>query len=152
MDDRFTTGLISGALASIVQIIYGLITKAIGLTDRTFTDFARIYIMYKDYHGVIPFLIGVFTQIILCALIGIVFAFLIEKTSSKYLYIKGLGAGSTFWLLFGMSGTMYRLPLFFELPPKPALVTFIGALIYGLLLAYFLNLIEKKQISSNYIK
>jgi hypothetical protein len=144
MRDRFTAGLISGMSASLVQIIYGLIIKAIGLTDRTFTDFARIYIMYKTYHGVVPFLIGFFTQIILCALVGVGFAFLIEKTSSKYLYIKGLGTGAIIWLFFGMSGTMFRLPLFFKLPPIPALITFIGALIYGFFLAYFFKLVETK--------
>ncbi|NLW47873.1 MAG: hypothetical protein GXY86_11125 [Firmicutes bacterium] len=99
--------------------------------------------MYKEYHGVIPFLIGVFTQIILGSLLGIFFSFLIERASSKYLYIKGITVGSIAWIIFGISGTMFKLPLFFELPPNPAVVTFVGALIYGFFIAYFLNLLIK---------
>ena len=33
--------MIAGASASVVQIIYGQIMKTTGLTDRTFTDFAK---------------------------------------------------------------------------------------------------------------
>jgi hypothetical protein len=143
--DRGIAGFIAGASASIVQIIYGHIMKIIGLTDRTFTDFARIFIMYKEYPGVASFFIGFITQIILGSILGTVFAFYIKKNHSNYLYLKGVSIGTLAWLLFGISGTVAKLPLFYKLPPKPAIVTFVGALIYGIALAYFLNLLEKKS-------
>lgn len=137
--------MIAGASASVVQIIYGQIMKTSGLTDRTFTDFAKIFIMYNKYPGIVSLIIGVITQIILGSLLGMGFAFYIRKTNSNYLYLKGLSSGGLAWLFFGISGTVYKLPLFFKLPPKPAIIIFIGALIYGFFLAYFLNLLEKKS-------
>jgi hypothetical protein len=143
--DRGTAGMIAGASASVIQIIYGQIMKTTGLTDRTFTDFAKIFIMYNKYSGILSLIIGVITQIILGSLLGTGFAFFIKKTSNNYLYLKGLSSGGLAWLFFGISGTVYKLPLFFKLPPQQAIIIFIGALIYGFFLAYFLNLLEKKS-------
>ena len=75
---------------------------------------------------------------------GVVFVYLIKKTSSTYLYLKGIGLGITIWFFSLGIGTLYRIPLFTDIPPIPALTTFVGALIWGLVTAFSLIMIEKK--------
>lgn len=142
MQDRLIAGAIAGSIGSFLQILYGLATKTIGLTDRTFTDFAKIFMMFKNYSGALAFITGFIVQILIGAILGIVFGYLIKITSNRYFFVKGLGLGAVFWLTFGVAGTVFELPLFKNIPPNAALVTLVGSLIYGWTTAYVLKYLE----------
>lgn len=144
MKDRLVAGALAGAVAALVQDAYGLTVKALGITDRIFTDFAAVMIMFKPEKGALGFLVGLIAHVIVGIIFGIVFAYIILKTSSNYFLLKGLCYGLILWFLLLGLGTMWRLPLFTVVPPKPALVIFVGALLYGLVTAYILKLLDQR--------
>lgn len=137
-------GVISGMIGSLVQILYGFVTVGLKITDRTFEDFAKIFIMYHNQKGFLSFMVGFLAQIGLGGILGILFAYLIQKIYTDFYYFKGLGYGFVIWLFLGIAGTVFRLPLFHEIPPGPALVTLVGALIYGWVNAFCLRWIDRR--------
>ncbi len=142
--DRLVAGGLAGAIGAFVQSVYGTITKAIGITDRTFYDFAAIIVAFKEYPGVLGFIVGIIAHLIVGVMLGIIFAYIIMLTSNRYLYIKGLVYGAVTWFLLLGFGTIYKMPMFKDIPPTAALSTFVGSLIYGTVTAYTLKLLEKR--------
>ncbi|HBT16295.1 MAG TPA: hypothetical protein DEB05_05005 [Firmicutes bacterium] len=144
MRDRLTAGAIAGFVGGVAQDIFGIVAKALKLTDRGFVDFAERFMLYKNYPGVLAFLIGFIAQALIGAVIGVIFAYLIKFTSSRFYYFKGVGLGLFFWLTLGLAGTAYRLPLFKEVPPAASLMTLIGAILFGVVTAYLFKLLTVK--------
>lgn len=101
-------------------------------------------ITFKPYSGFTAFLVGIISHTIVGTIFGVIFAYIILITSSRYNLIKGLGFGAVLWFLLSGFGTIFRLPLFKNIPPGDAISTFVGALIYGILTAYGLMLLDKR--------
>jgi len=144
MSDRFIVGVIAGAVGSILQAVYGYTGKSLGYTDRTFCDFGKAFIMFLPYKGLFADFVGLLSHVGNGIFFGIVFAYLILWTSSKYCLLKGAIYGMTLWHLFFGIGTAFKMPMFHQIPPQSAFFTLIGSLIYGLVTAYTLSLLEKK--------
>jgi hypothetical protein len=96
MQDRGSAGAVSGMAAAVIQIVYGFIVKGLGLTDRSFTEFAKVFLMYRNYSGIAAFIVGFITQVLIGAVLGMVFASFIEGISKRFYYLKGLGFGAVF--------------------------------------------------------
>ncbi|WP_088186089.1 hypothetical protein [Desulfosporosinus sp. FKA] len=145
--DRFIAGGIAGLVASVTCDIVGIIYKSLGWTDRTFNDYATIILTYQVYsnEGVFGLILSIISHVAVCIILGVIFAYLIKFTSSNYLYIKGLGYSLVIWLLLNTFGTLLNLPLFRKMPLNAAYATLSTALIYGLMVALTLRLIDKKM-------
>jgi len=50
--------------------------------------------------------------------------------------------GLAIWFFSLAIGTLFKLPLFTEIPPGPALTMFVGALLWGAVTAFSLKLLE----------
>ncbi len=141
-------GLVAGGLAGIIgaalQQAYGLIAKAIVITDRAFIDFAEILVLSRIFTGPLAFIVSSIAHLIVGLFLGVIFAYVIKLTSSNYYLLKGLGYGIVWWMLLMGFGTIFRLPVFSPIPPAPALSTLVGAAIYGLTTAYTLGILDKK--------
>ncbi len=144
MKDRLIAGGFAGAVAGLIQNLYGNLVKFLGVSDRAFADFALVMITFKPYSGFAAFLVGIISHTIVGTIFGVIFAYIILITSSRYNLIKGLGFGAVLWFLLSGFGTIFRLPLFKNIPPGDAISTFVGALIYGILTAYGLMLLDKR--------
>lgn len=144
--DRLVAGMIAGSVGSIVTIIMGLIWKSLGLADRAFYDFSTTLFGKSTYadKGFPGFLMGVITQVAVCVIFGIIFAYIIKATSNRYLYIKGLGFGFIIWMLLSSFGTIYNIPLFADIPLNVAYTTLTTALTYGFIMAWTLKIIDSK--------
>ncbi len=142
--DRLVAGGLAGAVAAFVQYVSCTIAKATGITDRTFKDFAAVIVTFKDYPGILGFIVGFIAHLIVGVMLGIIFVYIIMLTSNRYLYIKGLGYGAVCWFLLSGLGTIFKLPMLKDIPPFAALSTLMGSLIYGAVIAYTLKLLEKK--------
>ncbi len=143
-EDRLVAGFISGTIAALIQNIYALIIKALGWTDRAFSDFAGVLIMFKSYPGPLAFIIGVIAHLTFGGTLGYFFALLVKNTSSKYFLLKVIIWGPFLWFAILGIGAIFRLPLFTVIPPVPALTTLIGASIYSFSNGYILRYLEKK--------
>ncbi|MDT3700099.1 MAG: hypothetical protein RO469_11805 [Thermincola sp.] len=142
--DRIMAGAIAGCIGTAAQNIYGQTAKALGITDRAFLDFARIILFHKSYGGVFGFIAGFIAHLTFGMLSGALFAYVIRKSSSTHLYFKGSVMGAAIWFFSLGIGTLYNLPMFVDIPPIPALSIFVGALIWGLVTAFSLKILEKK--------
>ena len=145
MKDRLVAGGLAGMIAGFIQYAYGLITEAIGITDRAFGQFSEIVLSSRIYTGVLGFVIGLLAHLAVTIMFGVLFAYLIEKSSSRYYLLKGAGYGLVLWFLLSGFGTVARLPLFEDIPPLAALDILIGSLLYGVTLGYVLKIIDKKS-------
>ncbi len=142
-EDRLVAGAVSGTVAILIQTTYALIIKYLGLTDRIYVDFAKVIIISESRQGISAFFIGLIAQLVIGGMFGVAFAFIEKFTSSRYYLVKGIFFGAILWFLLTGFGTMWRLPVFHEMPTSAAYSTLIGALIYGLALAYTMKLLEK---------
>lgn len=143
MKDRLVAGGLAGMIAGAVQYAYGLLALNLGMTDRIFGQFSDILFGGQVYTGAVGFILSVLTHLAVSVALGILFAYVIEKTSSNYLIIKSVGYGFILWFFLNAFGTIFRLPLFMEMPAQPAIVILVGAIIYGLVLSYTLRFIDR---------
>ncbi|WP_214659145.1 DUF1440 domain-containing protein [Candidatus Formimonas warabiya] len=144
MKDRLIAGGLAGIAGAIIQITYGIITEALGITDRSFDEFAKVLIMFKPYKGLLASVVGAISHICIGLVFGVIFAYLILITSSRFLMIKGIGYGAVLWMLLLGFGTIFELPDFKDIPPQPALSIFFGAIIYGSITALTLKYLESR--------
>lgn len=145
--DRLVAGGIAGLVASITCDILGIIYKSLGWSDRTFNDYATIILTYQVYshNEIFGLIISMIGHAAVCIIFGVIFAYLIMFTSSNYLYIKGLGYSLIIWLLLNTFGTLLDLPLFRGMPINVAYSTLSTALLYGLITAFTLRIIDNKS-------
>jgi len=145
--DRLVAASIAGSIGSIVTIVSGVIFKSLGWTDRAFFDYSTTLFGKTTYSdkGLLGFLMGVITEVAVCIIYAIIFAYIIKVTSSRYLYIKGLMYGLVLWMLLSSLGTMYNIPLFSEIPLNAAYTSLFSALAYGFVVAWILKILESKN-------
>lgn len=143
-EDRLIGGAIAGAIGGIFQNIYGTTVKGLGLTDRAFLDFAAVVATFKVHKGIVGYLVTSLFHTIFCALLGVIFVYLIKLTSSKYYWVKTIGFGLSLWFVLLSVGTIFRLPLFKDIPIRATISTLIGALIYAVVLGWVLQYFERK--------
>ena len=144
MKDRLVAGGLAGMIAGLIEYAYGLIMRRLEFTDRIFGQFSDIVFGGLVYGGIVGAVISLLTHLAVTITFGVLFAYIIQKTSSRYYLIKSLGYGFLLWFFLSGFGTIFRLPLFEDIPAQPALVILGGAIIYGLALGYTLKIIDRK--------
>lgn len=143
-NDRITGGAIAGIIGAVVQNLYGLIVKGVGLTDITFVDFATVIAFGKSTHGIIGSITGLLAHLTLGMIFGTLFALIVMKTSSKYFLLKCIGYGAALWFITLGLGAIFKLPVFTGIPPVSQLTTFVGAIVFGLANGYSLKIIQDR--------
>lgn len=145
MKDRLTPGFIAGVLGSILQRVYFWVVAFFGISDKSYTDYGKIIIMYKPFKGVLAFVIGFIFVLIIGGLLGIVVSYVIKNTSSRFYILKAVLVGISAWLILLTPGTFFRMPMFTVVPPLDSLFMLIGSIIWGLSAAWFL-----KKLTTNF--
>jgi len=143
--DRLIVGGIAGSFGAVSNVILGVIFKSLGWSDRAFFDYSTSLFGKTIYQGILGFLMGVITEVAVCIIYGVIFAYVIKLTSSRYLYLKGLLYGFVLWMLLSSLGTMYNIPLFSDIPLDAAYTTLFTAIVYGFVVAWVLKTIASKN-------
>lgn len=145
MNDRFILGGIAGGTSAIIQYLFGMTAKALGLTDRTFGDFAEAMVAHKECEGLFDVIMGFVSHTIVGLLFGIIFAYLLQQISSKGYLIKSIFYGAIIWFILESFGSIFKIPNFTEVPPAAQFFTLLGSIIYGILTAYILKYLQDKS-------
>jgi len=91
------------------------------------------------------------TQIFFSGMVGIFFAYLITKISSKYFLLKSWLFAVSVWFTVFAIGSLFKMPYLYKVPTQTAFNNFLESTIYGIALAkvlYWLdNRIEKAKDS-----
>lgn len=144
MRERLIAGGFAGLTGAAVQGIFESLAKAFELGDRVFIDFSQALFAHRLFEGVLAFIVGLLAHLILGLIFGIIFAYIIMVTSSNNYLLKGLVYGVVLWLLAAGVGLLVNLPGFREAPLNEALVTLSGTVVYGLITAYTLKIIDER--------
>ncbi len=142
MKDRLVAGSVAGACGALVQELYAIILKTLGFSDRTYGDMALILVSQNMNEGVL--LIEIIANAAVGLFFGAVLAYILMLTTSRYYLLKGIFYGIVLWLILSGFGSIFDLPKFKGTPPDIALITLIGSIIYGIVTAYTLKLLESK--------
>lgn len=145
-NDRSTAGAIAGLVASFIQEMASLLLKYLGLTDRSFIDYASIMVMFHRPNGFMELVVAWTAHFAVGIILGLLFVQVFMFTSTKFLFLKGIFYGFILWFLLLGLGTLFRLPEFTTIPANAALSTFAGSLIWSLSVAYILKLLERTTI------
>lgn len=142
MVDRMTKGILAGMAGAVVQNIYALIGQSLGLTNVNYLDVAKAVIFNQNFQGILALFVGFLAQLVMDGFWGMVFAFLIQYTSSKNYLAKGTFWGCGIWLLVSVIiNKAFDLPVGENTPPV-ALFFFTGAVLFGLTIAIVLKRLD----------
>ncbi len=144
MKDRLVAGGLAGMIAGIIQFGYGMAALQLGITDRIFGQLSDIIFGGQVYSGPLGLLLSILTHLAVTMALGVLYAYIIAKTSSRYYVLKSIGYGFLLWFFLSGFGSILRLPLFWGIPLQPAFVILGGAILYGLVLGYTLKIIDRK--------
>lgn len=144
IDDRMTRGIIAGAVGAIVQDVYTFGARMAGFTKIEYEDFAEILFFSKPIPGFFPSFFGLLGHLVWDIFLGIMFAYLIKYTSSRFYVLKGLVYGSFIWWMIKVACTLFRIPVLASMPSRQVGVYLIGAMLFGLVVAYTLKLLDTR--------
>ena len=101
LKDRVIIGAIAGAAALLTRDVYNIIAKAIGLAKFYVWQLgASLFLQEKiDIQGIGGAIVGIPADMIMGALIGVVFVYFLKWTEDKNPILKGWGTGLAAWLL-----------------------------------------------------
>lgn len=143
INDRTVRGIIAGAAGALAQNIYAYIVKMLGLTNVVYLDVSKAVLFRNHYNDIFANINALLGHFVVDSVLGVVFAFYIQATSSSYYLLKGVVFGTAVWFLVKVIGTnILNIPLFINLLPGNTLVFFVGALLFGLTTAWTLKLLN----------
>ena len=150
LKDRLTRGLLAGFIAGIITKVYDLLTFYFGISTLRWFDFAGVMIYGKKpvtLEEQVFATLGVWS---FHALLGIIFIFLIQRLiSSGNLLLKGWFYGVMVWFLIYAISHLYKVSALASIPLMTSLSNFIGASIWGLLMALAVKWLDNKSKTSN---
>ena len=143
VNDRLTRGIIAGIAGGLAQNIYGYIARFFGLTDLVYLDVARGVLFNYEYKGFLAVLVSAFGCLTIDSIWGVLFAFVMRKTSSKYHVVKGILFAVSIWFFVRVLGTKI-FGVMVDTDPQTALVFFFGAVLFGTTMASVLKWLDMK--------
>ena len=144
MKDRFTNGLIAGAVAGVIANLLGFIQYALGLTEYIYYHYSSLLIF-----GRLPLMTSeiawlTITNIVFTAVFGAIFAYLTLLIGNKYIYIKAILYGSIVWYLWYLLTTNLAAPGIIEIITlRTSVSTTINSGIFGLIIGVAYSYLQK---------
>ncbi len=143
-NDRSTAGAIAGLIGALTQQIFSKVFEYLSITQKDFGDFSGVMVMSHSFQGVLAHVVQWLGHMAVGMLLGIIFSWLFMFTSSKYWWFKGVVFGFIFWFLLTSIGTLFKMPVWRVITPRSAITLLIGSLIYSVITAYVLKLLDDK--------
>lgn len=137
--DRFTRGFLSGAIAGIPIVISSAIAYNLQWTTLRWAHFAAVLIYGRKYETLWENLFASLATLFFTGLLGIIFAYLIPKMTSRNYLLKGWVFSVAIWFLCYAVTLLFQVPELQNIPLKTAFFNFILATIWGLALGYALH-------------
>ena len=144
IEDRFTRGFLAGLTAGLAMNIFSLISLTLGWVELTFLDWAGVFIFGRQHAGVPENAVALGGQLFFAAMNGVFFAYLLPALNSRSYFLKGLIFGLLIWLFSYAIAILFRVPFLSRLDLGTVTSNITGALIYGIVLALFLDWLEKR--------
>lgn len=145
MDERFTNGIISGAIAGILKNIPNAIFHNwLKLSELSFWDYFAAVALFRHPSNLGEQLYVFIYEVCFCALLGIIYIYLKEKVRTDHYLIKGAIYGFLIWFLVHTLILAYRIQQLIKTDLTTSLVNSLCSIVYGLLLAWIIHYLEEK--------
>ncbi len=143
INDRFTKGAIVGMTGAFMQNIYAYLAEIFGITSAGYINVSHAVLFNREYKGILYTLVGLLGYLVISSFWGILFAFIIKYTSSKYYLFKGVIFGGGIWFLVTVIITkVFKLPVLSKNTPQEALFFLVRAVIFGLTIGSVLKFLD----------
>lgn len=98
-------------------------------------DYAGLLVYGRQFHTFLENLFAFFSQVIFSASLGVLFIYILNRVTTKYLMLKGIFFAINIWyLIFGLV-LLYKVPYVLVLTFEGGIENFITALLFGFFLA-----------------
>lgn len=145
----FISGVLSGVIMDIVDLMSFLILKAMKITHYLYADYMVAALLQGERsQNTFELVSGQFFHFIFTGTIGCIYIFVLASIREKNSYFKGwLIGGIGVWFTAFMIGVLYDIKIFVQAEMPTVISDFTTASLYGLFLSYFYRLFEKKYQS-----
>ncbi len=150
IDDRMTRGVIAGAVGAVVQNVYIFAAQIAGFTRTNYEDYSEIFFFSRLLPGLFPTFFGLVGHLIWDVFLGIIFVYGIKLTSSRFYVLKGVVYSAFIWWLVNVISLLFRIPVFDSLSYREQGAYFVGALLFGLVLAFTLKILGSRGERTGY--
>jgi len=136
LNDRMTRGFVSGFLGGVAMLIPDLFLYQVGINKTRYLDWASAVMYGHQPNTTTEALWAGVGHLFFAGLLGMIFVYLISKlwTSTNYLF-KGWFYGVFIWFALNAFAISFRLSGLTTISLGSTISNFLGASVYGLVLA-----------------
>ena len=145
MKDCFTNGFIAGLLGGIVMSILDLVLFFLGVVEILYLDWASVLIFGYRFATLLEAAIGQLGQLFFSAAVGVLFAYLLSLTSSRYYLFKGWVYGLVVWFGSYSIIQLFKVTPLTPVNPDTVISNIVTASVYGLVLAESLRRLSNRN-------
>lgn len=147
--DRFTRGLIAGTAGGIIMNIGDFFSYSIlHYSNLRYLDWASILIFGGRPNNSLETLFSLIAQLFWSGFLGVIFSFITPAITSRGYLLKGAFWGFISGFLIYAVSVLLSMPHYNDLTTGTAVNQIIWGIIWGISMAYFLKLLNKKSIQS----
>ncbi|HEX3046432.1 MAG TPA: hypothetical protein VHY08_16870 [Bacillota bacterium] len=146
IQDRFTQGLVAAIIGWVPQmLVMQTLHWIFHATKFQYLDFMAVLAFDRRPHGILEFLFAEFLVVAVLGTAGSIFAMLVKVISSRNLLIKGAIYGGSVWFVLYTIVILYKIEgVYGKIDFPTAFFDMMGAVIYGIFLAWGLLYLERK--------
>jgi hypothetical protein len=146
--DRFMRGFVAGVAGGLAMQLWSFISyHLLGITMLRFLDWAAILIFGDHVANTAEAVTAFFIHLVFTGMLGIVFAFLIPQVTSRAYLLKGVIYALIVGFFIYVIPVLLQMPLLRETALGTSLSNQIGGVIWGLVTAYTLARLSRRELT-----
>ncbi|HEX3031430.1 MAG TPA: hypothetical protein VHS59_04215 [Bacillota bacterium] len=147
MMDRFMRGFLAGALGGVVKHIWSYFAyDALHFSRLRLADWASVLIYGRPAASTLELVFATLAYIIFVGMLGVGFAYLIPAINSRNYLFKGVMYGLFLGFVFYALPILFKIPYLMRTDLNTALTTWIGDVLWGLVLAQALKWLDNRTV------
>ena len=143
-DDKMVQGIIAGFIGAVVKDILTIAPELFKLRP-TFWDYGEYLVFRTANKSMFAALIGIFVEILFGIFLAIIYNHIKHLIRTKHPLIRGTIFSILIWFIISGTIALYNVKTLLIAKPFTPIVNVAIAGIYGLIVAYILDRIEKSN-------
>jgi len=150
LKDRFTRGMLAGIIAGVITKAYDFLAYYLHISTLRWMDVAGTLIYGRKPLNLWEAVFATLSAWLFHALLGVIFVYLIQRLfSSANLILKGWFYGVIGWFVIYSIIILFKAPEISFVPLRTSFSNFIGASIWGIIMALALLWLDHKNKTLN---
>jgi hypothetical protein len=146
MEEQFIKGVIGGTIAAFAKDIPdALVHMIFKITKLSFWDYSGIIATGKHPVGILEQVYAFGYEVIFSIFLGIIYANIAPHINTKHYLLRGAIYGAMVWFVIRMAVIAYQITALFNEDINTAIAHSIGSILFGMVLAWVVNFLQKKE-------